>query len=77
MNFLFLLSTGFHRILLFLEILFKDPEKLGSMPFIKGDLRKYSTCKGEQLYCAKKIFNKMSNYDTVSSFAPNISNLNK
>ena len=47
------------------EIKMKDPGKLNSMPFINGDLRQYETCKGEQLHCAYKIFNKMSSYDQV------------
>ena len=40
------------------------------MPFIQGDLLQYSTCKGEQLNCAYKIFNKMSSYNKVSSPTP-------
>ena len=55
------------------EILFKDPKKLGSMPFINGDLRQYKTCKGEQLHCAYRIFNKMSSYDKVRSRCYSIS----
>ena len=51
-----------------LEILFQDTEKLSSMPFIEGDIRQYGTCKGEQLDCAYKIFNKMSSYNDVSQY---------
>ena len=48
------------HISLILGIAVKNRSKLADMPFMKKS--RYSTCKGEDLYCSTKIVNRMSTY---------------
>ena len=49
---------------------FKNASTLEEMPYIKEDLNTYKSCKGHQLHCATKIFNRISDYEYVMKKSP-------
>lgn len=43
----------------------RNPSLVASMPYIHKELSTYHTCKADGLYCSTRIFDRISNYQTI------------